>query len=173
MSTTLLQFFDPDHRALLLSAAQREGVAENVQDLERLTVSMAGLSKGGASIHHGMTWHGSGPNRSQSRPRRGIGIHFIPAHAKFASTGSQLGRLWRPFQQEGTDELLDQFFPVMCRPRSVNRANEGARQHQSIAGANGSCDDQCQHQSAADRSDGGGSSELSNPIPDGLVSFPT
>jgi len=43
-------------------------------------VSLAGLEAGGCSIHDGRTWHGSGGNVAADphRPRRGIGIHFVP-----------------------------------------------------------------------------------------------
>ena len=74
-------FFDSKDRfALLHDAARREGVADPAASLhiERLRVA-----KGGAGIHNGRLWHGSGKNASSTRPRRGLGIHFVPASARF------------------------------------------------------------------------------------------
>ena len=108
-------FFDPDQRALLRSAAQREGV--DPAAIDGLIVSMAHLRAGGASLHDGRTWHGSGPNASASAPRRGLGIHFVPACATFAP-GAELGKLWAPLKQPGTDALPDDLLPVTWVPPS-------------------------------------------------------
>uniref|UniRef100_A0A7S2B8F2 Phytanoyl-CoA dioxygenase n=1 Tax=Octactis speculum TaxID=3111310 RepID=A0A7S2B8F2_9STRA len=115
------QFFDKDTKALLRSAASLAGVSN--AELESRIVSMAGMQAGGASIHNGLTWHGSGGNKSdgaRSRARRGIGIHFIPFGAKFdASPEKPIGRLWRPFQQNDDTEPPDVHFPVTyAEPRS-------------------------------------------------------
>ena len=69
-------FEEKDGKSLVQSAAERAGCIP--EDLEY--VSMAGLKAGGLSIHDGRTWHGSGGNVSSDphRPRRGIGIHFVP-----------------------------------------------------------------------------------------------
>jgi phytanoyl-CoA hydroxylase len=64
-------------------------------------VSMAGLRAGGISIHDGRTWHGSGRNTSATRPRRGLGIHFVPKEARFTPRAVK-SRLWRPYV-EGMD----------------------------------------------------------------------
>jgi ectoine hydroxylase-related dioxygenase (phytanoyl-CoA dioxygenase family) len=36
---------------------------------------------GVCSIHDGRLWHGSGPNKTANKPRRGLGIHFIRSDA--------------------------------------------------------------------------------------------
>ena len=41
------------------------------------------VAAGGAGIHNGRLWHGSDQNSSATRPRRGLGIHFVPASARF------------------------------------------------------------------------------------------
>ena len=69
----------------------------------------------GASLHDGRTWHGSGPNDSAAAPRRGLGIHFVPACATFAP-GAELGKLWAPLKQPGTDALPDDLLPVTWVP---------------------------------------------------------
>ena len=109
-SGSAAQFFDTDRFALVRSAAEREGVAESV---EARVVSMAGLPAGGCSIHDGRTWHGSGANESASSPRRGVGIHFVPAEAKFKPT---VGKLWVPLKADGSDALPDDLLPVVWAP---------------------------------------------------------
>ena len=73
------------------------------------------MRAGGASLHDGRTWHGSGPNDSAAAPRRGLGIHFVPACATFAP-GAELGKLWAPLKQPGTDALPDDLLPVTWVP---------------------------------------------------------
>ena len=74
------QFFDKNHRSLLYDAARREGIADPAAELEITTVA---VRAGGCGIHNGRLWHGSGRNESKVKPRRGIGIHFVPSNAVF------------------------------------------------------------------------------------------
>lgn len=108
-------FFDSDTRGLLRSAAEREGIDPCA--LDGLITSVAGLRPGGCSIHDGRTWHGSGPNASASEPRRGLGIHYIPADATF-KPGAKLGKLWEPLKEAGTDGLPEAELPVVWRPNN-------------------------------------------------------
>ena len=102
------QFFDArDHRALLADAAAREG-----HEKEALELVTVGVSAGGAGIHNGRLWHGSGPNRSKSLPRRGLGIHFVPADARFRPDAERIGPLFAPHKVPGSDELPDAAFPA-------------------------------------------------------------
>lgn len=98
--------------ALLQSAAERAGVAEF--DI----VSMAGLKAGGISIHDGLTWHGSGKNQSKTKPRRGLGLHFVPADVKFTKDAAK-SRLWRSYVEDIDDpskmHIPDEDFPVTWR----------------------------------------------------------
>jgi len=107
------QFFGTNGKALLKSAAEREGIV----DLD--FVSMAGLRAGGISIHHGRTWHGSGPNTSKTRPRRGLGLHFCPGEVTFTAEATK-SKLWRRHVEGVTDvvlvELSDGDFPVTWHP---------------------------------------------------------
>lgn len=86
------QFFQSGN-ALLRSAAQREGLNYD-SDLD--ICSMAGLQAGGISIHNGRTWHGSKKNGSKNRPRRGLGLHFVPANVRFTEDALK-SRLWKPY----------------------------------------------------------------------------
>ena len=84
--------------SLLHSAAEREGIAPDDLDF----VSMAGLEAGGISIHDGRTWHGSSKNRSKNRPRRGLGLHFVPANVRFTEAARK-SSLWRSYVQDVDD----------------------------------------------------------------------
>lgn len=111
--------------ALLKSAAERAQAAQeaSMDDIE--IVSMAGLPAGGISIHNGRTWHGSGKNNSKFRPRRGLGLHFVPANVRFTADAFH-SRLWRPYVEgvlskggdPSTVELPLQDFPIVWQPET-------------------------------------------------------
>ena len=46
-------------------------------------ITTVAVPAGGCGIHNGRLWHGSDRNASPNRPRRGLGIHFCPAEARF------------------------------------------------------------------------------------------
>jgi len=106
------QFFQTDTKSLLRSAAEREGII----DPDALEfVSMAGMKNGGLSIHHGKIWHGSAKNCSRDKPRRGLGLHFVPANVKFTSEAAK-SSLWRSYvtdvEDPSTVELSEEDFPI-------------------------------------------------------------
>ena len=110
------QFFQSGGgHALLRSAAERAGVSFEQLDI----VSMAGLGAGGISIHDGRTWHGSAKNESKSRPRRGLGLHFVPAHVRFTQEAEK-SRIWRHYVEKVDNvsrlELSEEDFPLVWRP---------------------------------------------------------
>lgn len=87
---------------MLYSAAKLEGVPESELDI----ISLAGMKAGGISIHNGRTWHGSGKNNS-NRPRRGLGLHFVPGNIKFTSDARK-SKLWRSYVPDDVrDEELE------------------------------------------------------------------
>jgi phytanoyl-CoA hydroxylase len=102
------QFFDKDSKSLLFDAAKREGIVDPEQ---HLTFSTVDVKAGGAAIHNGRTWHGSGPNSNSKRPRRGLGIHFIPASATFRP-GVPPTQMWAKHKKEGSDLLPDEELPI-------------------------------------------------------------
>eukprot|EP00985_Skeletonema_marinoi_P001432 scaffold570_cov136-Skeletonema_marinoi.AAC.23 len=116
-------FFQSDSKNLLYSAAAREGIEDAESCLE--IISLAGLSAGGLSIHHGKTWHGSGKNASNDRPRRGLGLHFVPAEVKFIKEDAKKSKLWRKYvAEEDTDDddsptinVTDDDFPLVWTPQ--------------------------------------------------------
>eukprot|EP00977_Amphora_coffeiformis_P027977 scaffold34676_cov176-Amphora_coffeaeformis.AAC.6 len=113
-----MQFFDEQGGMdLLQSAATRAGESSWVVE------SMAGLLAGGISIHDGRTWHGSGPNQSTSRPRRGLGLHFVPANVCFTADAAK-SRLWKSYMGNADKEpheidLPKDDFPITWLPDNV------------------------------------------------------
>jgi len=104
-------------KALVYSAAEREGI--QIEDLE--FVSMKNLCAGGLSIHDGRTWHGSKGNVSTSKPRRGIGLHYVPANVRFTQSASK-SSLWRRYIEGKHDvsniQVCDEDFPTVWVPNS-------------------------------------------------------
>ena len=83
-------------------------------------VSMACLKAGSISIHDGRTWHGSGRNQSNTKPRRGLGLHFVPAEVRFTPEAAK-SRLWRPYVENVQCdveklELCNDDFPITWQP---------------------------------------------------------
>lgn len=93
---------------LMLSAAASEGLS--MEDLD--IISMAGLEAGGISIHNGRTWHGSSRNASETRPRRGVGLHFVPKNVKFTADARH-SKLWKGYWERDGAELCPEDFPVV------------------------------------------------------------
>lgn len=85
-------FFQSENKKLLYSAAKLEGIDEKELEI----VSLGGLKAGGVSVHHGRTWHGSGKNKSKDLPRRGLGLHFVPAEVRFTKDARK-SKLWRSY----------------------------------------------------------------------------
>ena len=105
------QFYQDNAMGLVKSAARREGLDPDGLEI----ASMAGLCAGGLSIHHGKVWHGSSKNRSTCRPRRGIGLHFVPTDVRFTEDARH-SVLWRPYVENGNTELPDEDFPITWTP---------------------------------------------------------
>jgi len=105
------QFFQADTTSLLRSAAEREGIDPSTLEF----VSMGGLKRGGLSIHHGKIWHGSAKNSSRNKPRRGLGLHFVPANVRFTASASK-SRLWKSYISNVEDpskaKLSEEDFPL-------------------------------------------------------------
>lgn len=111
---TASQFFDVGDRfALLYDAARREGIKDPEASLriERLSVKM-----GGCGIHNGRLWHGSGKNASANRPRRGLGIHYVPAEARFRDASANTTLAHRDRAPDGSNELPTKSFPIVWAP---------------------------------------------------------
>lgn len=96
------QFFQANGGMKLLhNAAVQAGVMDEHSTEEECAeklefVALEGLQAGGISIHNGRTWHGSGKNKTTNRPRRGLGLHFVPAEVQFTAEAVK-SSLWRQY----------------------------------------------------------------------------
>lgn len=70
------------------------------------------IPAGGATFHHGLTWHGSGINNS-SNDRRAIVTHSIPDDSVFhpSNTGGT-GNIYKKYKKFNTNKLDESFFPI-------------------------------------------------------------
>jgi Phytanoyl-CoA dioxygenase (PhyH) len=109
-------FFDESSPELLRAAQGRPLSIVSLQD----------LPKGGLAIHDGRTWHGSPRNHSRTRPRRGYGIHYVPANVRFRPEAI-VSQLWRPYVQDAVDRGEDvaavdvptEHFPIVWQPTTT------------------------------------------------------
>jgi hypothetical protein len=118
------QFFQSNGGVSLLNSA----VADNglsTRDVQ--VVSMAGLQAGGLSIHNGLTWHGSARNTSRDRPRRGLGLHFVPVSVRFTEE-AVFSQLWGHYVEDAEDasqvELPLQDFPISWKPNALDETRQ-------------------------------------------------
>jgi ectoine hydroxylase-related dioxygenase (phytanoyl-CoA dioxygenase family) len=94
------QFFG--RKKKLQAAAKRQGIP--LESLE--IVSMKGLRAGSVSIHDGRIWHGSGGNTSKCKPRRGLGIHYVPGQVRFTEA-ARSSSLWRHYLDSQVGQTSD------------------------------------------------------------------
>ena len=111
---TSQDFFQHDGgKDLLQSAAKREGITDPLE-----MVSMSGLQAGGISIHDGRTWHGSSKNFSDWKPRRGLGIHYVPSNVRWTNEACK-SVLWKKYVKDIHDndlttlKLPEEDFPLV------------------------------------------------------------
>ena len=88
---------------------------------QHLHITVVEVPAGGASIHNGKTWHGSGANCSGEtaagpRPRRGIGMHYIRSDAVYAE---EIGPLWRKQDASATPGCVPSTLPLVWPIPSV------------------------------------------------------
>ncbi len=71
------------------------------------------IPAGGAALHHGLTWHGSGINNSME-DRRALVSHCIPSDAVFHPTNfGGTGKIYRKYKKNNSNELDESFFPLL------------------------------------------------------------
>ncbi len=87
-------------------------VKDHNKNLDLVAVN---IPAGGVSFHHGLTWHGSGPNNSINH-RRALVSHCVPSNAKFHPINSGgTGKIYRKYKLKNSDELNESFFPILWR----------------------------------------------------------
>ena len=104
---TLGEFHAPkgDYRAAMKQAAQQAGLVEpNLVQIE--------MPAGSCVIHHGNTWHGSGPNVTVDRPRRSIGIHTLSSAARF-KPDVPAGYIYGRYRRVNDTTMDETFFPIL------------------------------------------------------------
>jgi ectoine hydroxylase-related dioxygenase (phytanoyl-CoA dioxygenase family) len=77
---------------------------------EELRLVPIEVKAGGASLHHHLTFHGSGPNTA-SLHRRAVISHLIPADAKFHPV--HVDPVYSRYRRIGDTSMDDSFFPVV------------------------------------------------------------
>eukprot|EP01132_Coremiostelium_polycephalum_P007422 gene7422-9124_t len=98
------QFHAPqNYKAPLQEAAAAEGI----NNPETVYVNVL---KGGGSIHHGKTWHGSSNNTSEFNERISLAIHYVPSDCKFKETG--VGYIYGRYKLCGSTKMEESFFPI-------------------------------------------------------------
>ena len=102
-----------DHRAAMRSCPEAATLAPADADIVACTVAA-----GGAVLHHQDTWHGSGPNQSETRPRRALGVHLIRSDVRFRAGDALLGEAGAPsyiygrYKRMGETTLDENHFPI-------------------------------------------------------------
>jgi ectoine hydroxylase-related dioxygenase (phytanoyl-CoA dioxygenase family) len=69
------------------------------------------VKAGGGSFHHGLTWHGSAPNRSGSVARMALVSHLIPVETRFHEKNVDV--TYSRYRRRGDLSLDESFFPVL------------------------------------------------------------
>jgi len=95
-----------DYRAPMLKAAKQEYVDPDI-------VYVA-VPKGGGSIHHGWTWHGSGPNTG-SNPRRSLVLHAMSSEVEYVPEcfGHATGPIYSRYRRLGDTTIDENHFPII------------------------------------------------------------
>ena len=116
LSPPSVNFHSPDdYRRELINFAKINNKELNITYME--------VPAGGASFHHGYTWHGSGINKT-SLNRRAIVSHCIPSDAKFHSTNiGGTGKIYKRYKKLNTNEMDESFFPILWNKEGYQTFN--------------------------------------------------
>jgi len=116
LSPPSINFHSPDnYRRELINFAKSNNKELNITYVE--------VPPGGASFHHGYTWHGSGINKT-SLNRRAIVSHCIPSNAKFHSTNiGGTGKIYKRYKKLNTNEMDESFFPIIWNKEGYQTFN--------------------------------------------------
>jgi len=116
LSPPSVNFHSPDdYRKELINFAKDNNKELNITYVE--------VPPGGASFHHGYTWHGSGINKT-SLNRRAIVSHCIPSDAKFHSTNiGGTGKIYKRYKKLNTNEMDESFFPIIWNKEGYQTFN--------------------------------------------------
>ena len=94
-----------DYQEGLKYAARTLGITDyQIESIE--------VQAGDVVFHHGRTWHGSGPNRTDI-PRRSVVAHCMSAESRFHP--EIVGPIYGRYKRYGSTEMDESFFPVIYR----------------------------------------------------------
>ena len=80
---------------------------------KEIIIKYVEIPAGGVAFHHGLTWHGSGINKSKNH-RRAIVSHCIPSNATFHPTNTGgTGKIYKKYKKINSLELDESFFPIL------------------------------------------------------------
>ena len=80
---------------------------------KEVTIKYVEVPPGGVAFHHGLTWHGSGYNKTKHH-RRAIVSHCVPSNAKFHPTNTGgTGKIYRKYKKINSLQLDESFFPIL------------------------------------------------------------
>ncbi|MBE9077551.1 phytanoyl-CoA dioxygenase family protein [Romeria aff. gracilis LEGE 07310] len=94
-----------DYRWAMLQAAEKAGVTEP----ELVVVD---VPAGGCAFHHGRTWHGLCKTTRTEGVFHSIGLHTLPAQARFHPTNAP-GYIYGRYKRIDDLELDESFFPIL------------------------------------------------------------
>jgi ectoine hydroxylase-related dioxygenase (phytanoyl-CoA dioxygenase family) len=87
------------------------GARAAAPEREQLEIVPVVVEAGGGSFHHGLTWHGSSPNRSATTARMALVSHMLPVEVRFHETNVDV--TYSRYKRRGDLSLDESFFPVM------------------------------------------------------------
>jgi ectoine hydroxylase-related dioxygenase (phytanoyl-CoA dioxygenase family) len=79
-------------------------------DAEKVKLVPVEVKAGGASFHHHLTFHGSGPNTASAH-RRAVISHLVPAQARFHSVN--VDPVYSRYRRVGDPSMDESFFPIV------------------------------------------------------------
>ncbi len=94
-----------DYRWAMLQAAENAGLPEP----ELVVVE---IPAGGCALHHGRTWHGLCQTTRTEGTFHSIGLHTLPAQARF-HTVNPPGYIYGRYKLIGQSQMEESFFPVL------------------------------------------------------------
>ncbi|TDQ84607.1 ectoine hydroxylase-related dioxygenase (phytanoyl-CoA dioxygenase family) [Dongia mobilis] len=105
LSPPMGKFHAPDD----YHASLREAAAHAGREIEIVPIE---VRAGDAVIHHGRTWHGSGPNR-ETRPRRSLVAHCLSSEARFHPT--EVSYIYSRYRRRDDLAMDESYFPILWR----------------------------------------------------------
>jgi len=101
------EFHAPDdYRKYMMEAAAEQSESTDIVAGE--------VPAGGGSLHHGRTWHGSGPNHGR-QPRRALVLHAMRSDVRYqlSKLHEGIGPIYGKYRNLGDNLMNEEHFPVI------------------------------------------------------------